>query len=412
MAFLDCSCGKKLKVADDAAGKRFRCPGCGHVLTLPPGIAEQATAVSPPTGRAAAPGASSRAESEGGDFTKYLSPAKEPDELGRLGGYRILKVLGQGGMGVVYQAEDIKLKRKVALKAMLPSKESDPVVTKRFLREAESMAALEHPHIVRLYQVGEERDIPFLAMELLKGQSLAERLDSGADFSVAEVLRIGREIALGLGAAHEQGLIHRDIKPANIWLEPSGFVKLLDFGLARRGDTSQLTVTGMVLGTPGYIAPEQARGEKIDGRTDLFSLGAVLNRMTTGRLPFEGKNLVSVLMAMAKHDPQPPQLLNFDIPSEVSDLIMKLLAKSPADRCQSAGEVVERIAAIETEQADPGVSPRIPIASPRRTAAAYASGPLVSRPRGRGSRLWLWAGLAATAAVALASGLVWYANQP
>src|SRR5262249_39032557 len=154
-----------------------------------------------------------------GSLTDLLGPPQADDELGRLGKYRILKVLGHGGMGVVYQAEDPELKRMVAIKAMLPGQAASANAGQRFLREAQAMAAIKHDHIVTIYQVDRARGVPFLAMEFLKGEPLAERLEREAKMPVAEVLRIGREIAQGLAAAHEHGLIHRDIKPANIWLE-------------------------------------------------------------------------------------------------------------------------------------------------------------------------------------------------
>ncbi len=207
----------------------------------------------------------------------FLGPSQGPDEIGRLGPYRVLKVLGTGGMGVVFLAEDVLLQRRVALKSMKPSVVSGQA-RERFFREARAAAAIEHEHIVSIYQVGEDRGVPYLAMQLLQGEALDERLKRDPVLPTAEVLRIGREIAEGLAAAHERGLIHRDIKPANIWLEGGrGKVKILDFGLARVvGDTSNLTHSGTIVGTPAYMAPEQARGGHVDARCDLFSLGAVL----------------------------------------------------------------------------------------------------------------------------------------
>ena len=188
-------------------------------------------------------------------------------EVGRVGGYQILKVIGSGGMGLVLQAEDINLQRKVALKVMLPEVARNADAKQRFLREARAVAAIKHEHIVTVYQVGQERDIPFLAMEYLEGESLETRLVRENKLPISQVLRIGREIAEGLAAAHASNLIHRDIKPANIWLEASsGRVKILDFGLARPADGKvHLTGIGTVMGTPQYMAPEQARGEAVNG---------------------------------------------------------------------------------------------------------------------------------------------------
>jgi len=385
------------------------------------------------------------------ELKRCLQPAQAKDELGRLGGYRILKVLGSGGMGAVFLAHDSQLHRQVALKVMRPHAASTPGAAERFLREARAVAALRHDHILTIYQVGEEAGVPFLAMEYLEGESLEDRLKRDAALSISDVLRVGREIAEGLAAAHAKGLIHRDIKPANVWLErrdaghefaesrplvpreesrgekdsgietgatgmldassPIGFpvaerqgyleraarVKLLDFGLAHSADDDvQLTSSGMILGTPSYMAPEQAGGEAVDGRTDLFSLGVILYRMTTGLLPFPGKKPIEILRSLIAITPVAPQTVNPDVPRELSDLIERLLAKDAESRPQSAVVVARQLAQIERtilRFADPdhdsgngspgepgGVSPRIlpPTAKspfPRnKNRAAHAAG--------------------------------------
>ncbi len=243
----------------------------------------------------------------------FLAPAQTTDEIGRLGAYRLLKVLGQGGMGVVFQAEDPRLGRLCALKVMLPEVANKPGMKERFLREARAAAQIEHDHIIPIYQVDEDRGVPYIAMPFLKGMSLEDWLrkkhkEGPHAVKLAEILKLGRQIARGLAAAHERGLIHRDIKPANIWLDASagGRVKILDFGLARLSETTDqqhLTQSGAILGTPSYMAPEQARGEKLDHRADLFSLGVILYRLCTGVLPFQGKDTISTLMALATHAP-------------------------------------------------------------------------------------------------------------
>src|SRR5262249_6859878 len=197
----------------------------------------------------------------------------------------------------------------------------------RFLREARAAAAVEHEHVVVIYQVGEDRGIPFLAMQLLQGESLADRLQREPPLPLPEALRIGREIAVGLAAAHDKGLIHRDVKPGNVWLEsPGGRVKLLDFGLARAvADDTGVSQAGTVVGTPAYMAPEQGRGEPVDARCDLFSLGCVLYQMCTGQPPFRGNNTVALLLAVARDQPSPPCQLNPDLPLPLSDLVMQLL---------------------------------------------------------------------------------------
>ena len=280
-------------------------------------------------------------------------------------------------MGVVFQAHDPHLERLVALKAMLPELATNPSAKQRFLREARAAAAIKHDHIVTIYQVGEDGDAPFLAMEFLEGESLDDRLKREGRLPVHEIWRIGREMADGLAAAHKRGLIHRDVKPGNVWLEgEGGRVKILDFGLARAaGDAAEearpdsstlrpgdaplvpgepptaLTQQGAVVGTPGYMAPEQADGRPVDARGDLFSLGCVLYRMATGEPPFKGDDLLSMLRAVSTATPTPPRELNPSLPPSLCDLIRSLLAKKAEDRPPSARAVVEAIQAIEREEA-------------------------------------------------------------
>jgi hypothetical protein len=219
------------------------------------------------------------------------------------------------------------------------------------VREAQATAAIKHDHIVTIYQVGQDNDTPFLAMEYLQGLSLQCWLERGREPNVDLVLRIGRQIAAGLAAAHRHGLVHRDIKPANIWLEaPSGSVKILDFGMARsERDDVQITQSGTVMGTPMYMAPEQARGETVGAGADLFSLGCVLYRLCAGRLPFQGPSIMAVLTALSSETPRPPQELNAEVPPALDTLVMRLLAKKPEDRPASAQAVVEVITRMERE---------------------------------------------------------------
>jgi serine/threonine protein kinase len=342
-------CKETLKVKDEMAGKRGKCAFCDQVVVAPArttqlDTGDAKTLLPEPTRR----DTSKPAPAVSPELYDFLAPPQAPDELGRLGGYRVLKVLGSGGMGVVYQAEDVQLKRQVALKALLPQLAASASNRERFLREAQTAAALEHEHVVAILQIGEDRGIPFIAMQLLKGESLEDRLKV-ARMSVAEVLRIGIEAAGALAAAHAAGLIHRDIKPANVWLEaPRGKVKVLDFGLARSlKSDSKLTQQGAIIGTPAYMSPEQAGGKAIDPRADLFSLGCILYRMSTGRLPFRGADTIATLMAVATHHPDPPSQLNPDVPANLSRLIMRLLSKSPADRPASARDVIAGLKEIE-----------------------------------------------------------------
>jgi WD40 repeat protein/serine/threonine protein kinase len=295
-----------------------------------------------------------------------LAPPQSPGELGRLGPYRVLKVLGRGGMGVVFQAEDPHLKRLVAIKAMLPAVAVNPSSAERFLREARAAARLNHDHIAAIHHIGEERGVIFLVMPLLDGEPLEDRLRREGKLSPVDVLRIGRETAVGLAAAHAKGLIHRDIKPANIWLEapqrqPSsahgkgasgqaGRVKILDFGLARQASAdAQLTQTGAIVGTPAYMAPEQGQGQSVDARSDLFSLGCVLYRMCTGEPPFDGPDTMGVLIAVVTQEPAPPSQLNPRVPVGLNDLILTLLAKDPTRRPASAEAVADALAALEND---------------------------------------------------------------
>jgi hypothetical protein len=299
----------------------------------------------PPTSPSLAPATITPSESAE-DVYDFLAPAQETGELGRLGGYRVLRVLGTGGMGVVFAAEDLQLRRPVALKAMRPSLANSASALQRFLREARAVAALTHDHIVTIYQVGEDRGVFFLAMQLLQGETLEACLQREGALPLAEVLRIGGEIAAGLAAAHERGLIHRDIKPGNIWLEAgTKRVKLLDFGLVREmGDSARLTREGAIVGTPAYMAPEQARGEALDPRCDLFSLGCVLYRACTGAVPFQAPDPVATLVAIATDKPMPARERNPTVPLWLSRLIEQLLAKSPDDRPASARVVAEALA--------------------------------------------------------------------
>jgi serine/threonine protein kinase len=315
----------------------------------------------------------SLATDNGPRTTDPIFDATEPAELPRLGQFRILKKLGQGGMGMVFLAEDLKLRRRVALKVMLPEKRADPENRLRFLREARAAAAIKNKRIVTIYQVDEDNDIPFLAMELLEGESLESLLRRQPGPCPATfIIDLGKQIAEGLQAAHQVGFIHRDIKPSNIWLEsvvrcPSSVVKngksastddeqgttgyavkILDFGLARVVRASPpLTQSGMIVGTPGFLAPEQAAGRPVDARSDLFSLGVVLYLLATGTMPFAGDDVLAILTALAVEHPRPIFERNPALPEGLSHLIMRLLSKQPEMRPASAAEVIAILQATE-----------------------------------------------------------------
>ncbi|MCI0380910.1 MAG: protein kinase [Gemmataceae bacterium] len=343
-----------------SCGERFGAWGCDWLRALQ-GSAGRDVAITPPVeammqrlekwavGRVETPTTAGDASEETSDPTSMLQPARGGGEIGWLGIYRVLKVLGRGGMGVVFLAEDSVLKRPVALKVLRGALAERPSARQRFLREAQAAAAIRHEHVVTIFQAGEQAGVGYLAMELLQGESLEARLERENRIPISTAVDLGRQIAQGLAAAHELSLIHRDLKPANIFLVSDGvvsggLVKLLDFGLARAAaDEAKLTKSGTVVGTPAYMAPEQAEGKPVDARSDLFSLGCVLYRMVVGVRPFRGDSTLQILRALAVEQPAPPQQLNPECPAALSELIMRLLSKDPAGRPASATAVAEQL---------------------------------------------------------------------
>jgi eukaryotic-like serine/threonine-protein kinase len=270
----------------------------------------------------------------------------------RLGSYEVLAPLGAGGMGEVYRARDARLEREVAIKVLPVDALADETRRARFLREARAASALNHPQIVTIHEIGSEGGVDFLVMELVPGETLARRLCRGA-LPLDEALRVAIPLADALAAAHGAGVVHRDLKPANVMVTPDGVVKVLDFGLAKlvHGDaddaaqtqsdvaTGSLTRSGIVLGTSGYMSPEQARGGGVDSRSDIFSYGAVLFEMVTGRRAFAGAPGADPLAAVLEQDPQPPSALVPGLPGELERVILRCLRKDPARRFQHMGDV-------------------------------------------------------------------------
>jgi hypothetical protein len=345
-------------------------------------------------------------------------PAADPDptlesDLTRLGGYRLIRVLGRGGMGIVYEAEDPRLGRRVALKVLAAAAAREPGAKERFLREARAAAAVEHDHITPVYHVGEDGDLPFMAMSLLHGETLEARLRAGP-VPLPEAVLIARQAAEGLAAAHARGLVHRDVKPSNIWLErhPDGAfkrVRLLDFGLAKPvapGD-AEITGSGVVMGTPAYMAPEQARGLPTDHRADLFSLGVVLYRMAAGCRPFDRADTFAVLTALVMETPKPPAELNPAVPAALSDLVMRLLEKDPARRPQTARAVADELAAIAVGLPADGAAPAPP--RPALPMPTMSDAPPIARPAAP-PRRWVGRPAAIAAVVALLAAVVLYAK--
>jgi WD40 repeat protein len=272
----------------------------------------------------------------------FLSPSEKPGLLGRLGHYEVNEVIGRGGMGIALRAFDETLQRIVAIKVLAPQLATSGTARQRFVREAQAAAAVRNEHVIDIHAVEGTGERPYLVMEYISGVSLQQRLDQTGPLEVKEILRIGMQTAAGLAAAHAQGLVHRDIKPANILLE-NGVerVKITDFGLARAVDDASLTQSGVVAGTPQYMAPEQARGEAVDHRADLFSLGSVLYAMCTGRAPFQANGMMAVLKRVCEDTPRPIQEINPEIPDWLVEIVARLQAKDPADRFQSAADVAE-----------------------------------------------------------------------
>jgi hypothetical protein len=332
----------------------------------------------------------------------FLAPSSEPGALGRLDHYEVLEVVGKGGMGIVLRARDTKLERIVAIKVLAAPFAASGSARQRFAREARAAAAVRDEHVIDIHAVRDDAPVPHLVMEFIAGCSLEARLRGAGALDVKEVLRIGMQIASGLAAAHKQGLVHRDIKPANILLE-NGVqrVKLTDFGLARAADDASLTQSGVIAGTPLYMAPEQAAGEPIDARADLFSLGSVLYEMCTGRPAFRAPSTVAVIRRVCDAAPGPIRAVSPDIPEPLCQLIGRLHAKKPADRPASATEVADRLAGLLASLAEPGTQRRGGSDGPRQAASA-ATPRRAALPARLGRRSWVWA---AAAMVLLCIGL-------
>jgi serine/threonine protein kinase len=293
-----------------------------------------ANTVDLPVGGAALPSAPTRAR----EF-EFLEPSANPAHLGRLGHYELLEIIGRGGMGTVFKAHDEKLQRTVAVKMMSPDLAMGETARQRFIREARAAAQVAHENVVTIHAVEDGHPIPYLVMQFVAGESLQQRLARGP-MEPEEIIRIGREAAAGLAAAHAKGLVHRDIKPANLLLEsPTGRVKITDFGLARAIDDASVSQSGAVIGTPLYMSPEQARGDNLDHRADLFSLGSVLYTLCTGRPAFPAGNTMAVLRRVCDDAPESLVALNPRVPLWLEQTITRLLAKDPAARIATAGEV-------------------------------------------------------------------------
>jgi serine/threonine protein kinase/tetratricopeptide (TPR) repeat protein len=319
----------------------------------------------------------------------------------RIGKYEIVGKLGQGAMGLVHKAWDPILNRHVAIKTMTAESGADEELRKRFQREAQSAAQLNHPNIITVYDFGEEDGRAYMAMELLQGNDL-KNLIGNTSVTLDEKLSVMEQVLDGLAFAHEMHVVHRDLKPANIHILPNGQVKIMDFGLARLG-SSDITKTGMVMGTPNYMSPEQVRGERVDERSDIFSIGAVFYELLTVHKPFHADSMHAVLFQVLENDPEPPRRWVPNLPPVLVDLVEKALAKDPADRFQHTTEMLEAVrqarlvippdvansSMVLADQTAPTLSSDRPRSDPGSGSGSGRTGLSVSR-RGRtalGSRM-------------------------
>jgi len=254
-------------------------------------------------------------------------------------------LLGQGGFAAVFRVRDTTLNRDVAVKVLDLDLAPSPTLAERFLREALTIARLEHPHIVPIYKVGRHEEVLYIIMRCIDGPSLRQLLGTHKKLSVGDAARIARQVADALAYAHSQEIVHRDIKPDNILLDRSGHVLVTDFGIAKAaqaaqgGSSAQLTTEGMIIGTPQYMSPEQAAGDKVDGRSDIYSLGIVLYQMLSGEPPFDGDSSASILAKQLTQAPSPIRRSRSDVPDELAFVLERMLAKSPARRLQTAREL-------------------------------------------------------------------------
>src|SRR5438067_680577 len=281
----------------------------------------------------------------------------------RLGSYRLISLLGSGGMGEVWRAEDTRLLRSVAIKILADHIANDPEWKARFLREARTIAQLNHPNIATIYAIEQEGDKFFIAMELIEGESITTMLARGPMDS-REAVRIIRQVAEALDEAHAKGIVHRDIKPDNVMVTKR-HVKVLDFGIAKQiggavsKDTPVLTQGGMIVGTPYYMSPEQALGKPLDHRSDIFSLGVVLYEVLAGHRPFVGETMTETMMHIIMTEPQPIGSIVPSVPRGLREIISRCLQKHPDRRFGSAGELIEALDRIDYKEFDlPSAPPR------------------------------------------------------
>jgi serine/threonine-protein kinase len=304
-----------------------------------------------------------------------LQPPTHPETLGRLGRYEVEKVIGFGGMGIVLRGFDRELHRPVAIKMIAPRLSRNGTAKERFLREAKAAGALLHPNVIGIHDISESNDVPWFVMPLVVGPTLQEVVEKNGPLPTKEVVRIGKQIAAGLAAAHQQGLVHRDIKPANILVDNQiNRIVITDFGLARREAEESMTQTGMLAGTLNYMSPEQSRGEDVDARSDLFSLGSLLFFLSTGVTPFQSSAPMGIIHKVGNEPHSNAQALNPDVPAQLAKMIDRLLEKSPSDRFQSANDLEEWLASYLAHLNQPAQTqmPVLPVKPTKRTSQGAA----------------------------------------
>ena len=310
----------------------------------------------------------------------------QPGAPQRLGKYEVQAEIGRGGMGIVYRGYDSLLDRPVAIKVLAPHLVWEPGFVERFLREARTAARLKHAGIVAIYDVGQQGNDYYIVMEYLEGQTLSNLIRQQGALPTGQALAILQPLAAALDFAHQQGLVHRDVKPSNVVVHPGGHVTLTDFGVARAAHETRLTTTGALVGTPQYMSPEQAQGEEVDHRTDIYSLGVVAYETLAGQGPFDATTPHAVLHRVIYDPPPPVRARHPDLPPEIDDVLATALAKEPASRYQTAGEFVGDLEAAVTgrparpREAPGPVAAPVPPRSTRRAVARPASRP-AARPQ-------------------------------
>jgi serine/threonine protein kinase len=309
--------------------------------------------------------------------------------------YRRVRLLGEGGMATVELAQDTELDRPVAIKRLAENLAADGEYKQRFLREARLAARLSHPNIVAVYDAGAENGVPFIVMEYVKGETVSDLLRRRRRLAPAEAVALALQACAGLETAHEAGLVHRDIKPQNLLVTPDGTLKIADFGMARSLDGTQLTQTGTVLGTAGYLAPEQAAGEQVNGTADIYALGAVLYELLTGRPPYEAGSLADLFVKQTEGSITAVRELAPAVPARLEDAVMRALARAPEYRPESAEAFAAELGA--TPMTATAVDRSLVPTKPMRVRSSWGRSPAVARP-GR----WVLAALAVVAAAVIA----------